>query len=165
MALNSHPTATDGFGWGSTVGFTTGINMSTIFALQGWYEGPRVQNNYGVVSRGTEALVIHPDDTVVAHRRCNANCINNATVTNKVYLAGSGRDRKIFYNHQKVADDAGKCIGGGSTVGAGHFKPSLQIIDDAGQFRGMVTVEATVYYRQVYSDYLGINDYNDIVAT
>jgi hypothetical protein len=163
IKLASHPTATDGFGWGSTVGFTTGVNTTTIFNLHGWYEGPRVINNYGQVTRGTEALVIHPNDAAFPHRRCNANCIDNSTVTNKVYLAGSGADRKIFYNHQTVADDDDPCIGGGTTVGAGHLKPALEILDDTGRFRGLISVEASVYVRRHGGDVVSVFDYNDII--
>jgi hypothetical protein len=163
IELASHPRATDGFGWGSTRGFTTAANMTTIHSKPGWYQGPRVINNWGEVTTGTEALVIHPNDANYPNRLCNANCVNNSTVTNKIYLAGSGNDRKVYYNMQLFDVDGQPCIGGGSDNGAGHLKPSLQIIDDAGQFRGLVTVEASLYFKKFGSNILGIFDMNNIV--
>jgi hypothetical protein len=123
-----------------------------------------VVNNYGEVTTGSEALVIHGDDANFPNRLCNVNCINNSTLTNKVYLAATGADRKVFHNTQLYEVDPAACIGGGSTIGAGHLKAGLQIIDDKGVFRGVVEVEASLYTKKKGSDILGIFDYNDIIA-
>jgi hypothetical protein len=163
VELASHPTATDGFGWGSTRDFTTAATMTTIHGKPGWYQGPKVVNNYGESTTGTEFLVIQRDDANYPDRLCNVNCINNSTTTNKVYLAGTGKDRKVFYNMQLFEVDSHACIGGGTNIGAGHLKPALQIIDDAGEFRGLISVEASLYTKQRASDILGIFDMDNIL--
>lgn len=167
VTLASHPTATDGFGWGSTVSFTTGVPVSTIYAGHGLYSGPFVQNNYGTRLRSVDSLRIYHVDPYITTRLCNANCINLTTtnegvVSDKKYLAGSGTNRKMFYNHQRATVNSATCIGGGSSTGAGHLKPSLQIIDDAGKFRGLIMVEASLYAYAYGSNILGIFDLNDI---
>ncbi len=69
---------------------------------------------------------------------------------------------RVINNYGEV--DPAECIGGGSTIGAGHLKAGLQVIDDNGVFRGVVEVEASLYSKQKGSDILGIFDYNDIIA-
>ncbi|MGX7675586.1 hypothetical protein [Plantactinospora sp. DSM 117369] len=162
LDLASHQTATDGFGWGSTVGFRTGIPMSTIRAAHGTYEGPTIENNYGTITERVVSQTIHRDDANYPNRLCNANCINISTNTNKYYMAGSGTDRKMFLNHQLYDVNSRPCIGEGHATAAGHMKPALQIIDDAGAFRGWVTVEASLYSFQYGGNILGIADMNDI---
>lgn len=168
LDLASHPRATDGFGWGSIVGITTGVSASEIFAAHGTYSGPGVENNYGTVKTYTNASqTIHREDINYPVRLCNSTCMNlstynGTTPSNKVYLAGSGTDRKMFYNHQLFGVNPDPCIGGGSTVGAGHLKPSLQIIDDTGAFRGLIVAEASLYDFAYGSNILGIYDLNDI---
>ena len=74
--------------------------------------------------------------------------------------AASGR--KMYYNVQRYATDPHECIGrDGAATGAGHLRPSLQVLDDAGRFRGLLTVEATVYSRQRGAAVMGIYDLVD----
>lgn len=168
VSLASHPRATHGFGWGSTFGFTGGVPMQTIHNLHGRYDGPYSENAYGKRSAGTTTLVIHANDANVPDRTCNATCLNETTyngtaVSNKVYIAGSGTDRKVFYNHQLAAVDAATCIGGNTSGYAGHMKPSLSIVDDAGRFRGLLSVQAVTYNYTDEGNILGIYDQNDVV--
>ena len=168
VSLASHPRATDGFGWGSTFGFTGGVPMQTIHNLHGRYDGPYTENGYGRQSTGTTTLVIHANDANVPDRTCNATCLNETTykgtaVSNKVYIASSGTDRKVFYNHQLAKVDGTACIGGNTSGYAGHMKPSLSIVDDAGRFRGLLSVQAVTYNYTDEGNILGIYDQNDVV--
>ncbi|PRY30483.1 hypothetical protein [Pseudosporangium ferrugineum] len=168
VSLASHPRATVGYGWGSTFGFTGGVPMQTIHDLHGRYDGPYSQNAWGEQTAGTTTLVIHANDANVPDRTCSGTCLNESTyngtaLSNKVYLAGSGTDRKVFYNHQLAEVDATPCIGGNTAGYAGHLKPSLSIIDDAGRFRGLLSVQAVTYNQTAPGNILGIYDQNDLV--
>lgn len=170
--LASHPTANRGFGWGSTTNFRTGVSVTDIYDLHGTYTGPGVENNYGSITEfpATSQKIHWPDDYNPI-RLCNMNCINLSTVkqdgvgatvpSNKIYLAGSGEGRKMYYNHQLYSVNMHDCIGGGSPY-AGHLKPALQIIDDVGTFRGLVVVEVSLYSFAYGSNILGVFDLNDI---
>jgi len=168
VSLASHPRATDGYGWGSTFGFTGGVPMQTIHDLHGRYDGPYTQNAHGRQSTGTTTLVIHANDANVPDRTCSSTCLNETTyngsaVSNKVYIAGSGADRKVFYNHQLDEVDSTPCIGGNTSGYAGHMKPSLSIVDDNGRFRGLLSVQAVTYNDTEGGNILGIYDQNDVV--
>ncbi|MEH0934649.1 hypothetical protein [Micromonospora psammae] len=172
LDLASHPTANRGFGWGSTVHFRTGVSVTDIYNAHGTYTGPGVENNYGTITEfPASSQTIHHPDAYNSVRLCNVNCMNLSTMksdgaggvvpSNKVYLAGNGLDRKMYYNHQLYEVNADRCIGTGTTA-AGHLKPALQIIDDNGAFRGLVVVEASLYSFSYGGNILGVFDLNDI---
>lgn len=156
---------TVGWGWGSTKGFSTYATMSQIksknVALAGLYR----QNNYGE-SSGTQKTGLD----LSLFGQCNANCLRLHTTDDKYYLAGGSAQtgqldgRKLYYNLQKFKVDSSKCIGEQSEIGAGHLRPSLQIIDDTGAFRGMISVEATVYKPVPGGAIIGLFDLNDVPA-
>jgi hypothetical protein len=144
--------ATHGWSWGSTKGFSSYATIAEIMAHGGKYSGPHQENNWGSTSSEPTSLDLS------GFTMCNGNCLNLTNTTRKLYLAGPNDSRKTFYNRQTfAADPSSDCIG----EGGGHLNPLLQIIDDNGEFRGWVGVEASLYSQQHGSAIVGIYDLND----
>ncbi|AEV84495.1 hypothetical protein ACWT_3472 [Actinoplanes sp. SE50] len=161
VELASHPTATNGWGWGSRISFGSGLSAQQVLAANTTLSGRYIQNAEGVTTNptpwGTTSLGLRPGATV---KLCSATCISVGNSANKAYLAGSGADRRMYYNHEQFAVHADPCIV------HGHLKPALQVLDDNGAFRGLIMVEASLYadLGPTGSTILGIYDLNDFTS-
>lgn len=145
--------ATSGWGVGSDAGADQGVRMAELYRVPRLY-GPFLENLYG---RPTlhKSLGFHMPD----YRLCTSGqCLQGAALTgaNKrtwfhSYLASrpASDGRKTFWNmqtgaQQQIEDPKGSCI---SARGGGHTFAMLQVVDDAGTFRGWVGVEASLSRR------------------
>lgn len=155
VALVSHPTANRGWGWGSKVGFGSALSARQVFDTRTVLNGRYSQNNWGTVDDDTTSLRLTPGPTL-AVKLCNDHCINLSNPENKAYLAGSGADRRMYYNHERYEVFSDPCME------KGHLKPALQVLDDNGAFRGLIMAEASLYLHTWGSNILGIYDLNNI---
>jgi hypothetical protein len=145
-----------GQGYGSNVRSTVAVPMNQIPKKKD--VGRTAFNAYDqdtgklVSGAGTSGI----DLTQPQWQQCSTNCLSAAFVITdpkskactackpgeqraiRYYLASEG-GRKNFYEHfcTCLLQGKNKCFSGGS-----HLKPQLQVIDDAGKFRGWVGVEA-----------------------
>ncbi|MBG0567342.1 hypothetical protein I4J89_38420 [Actinoplanes sp. NEAU-A11] len=170
LTLASHPTANTGWGWGSRIGFNTGVPARTIFESNILpLSGPWSQNNWGEVLGGITQLQMTANGTLPVHlcdnndgNPGNDHCINVTTPAigdkpeNKAYIGGTGTDRRMFYNHELKTVNSGPC------PARGHLKAALQILDDNGTFRGLIMVEASLAAKTYGTNILGIFDLNNI---
>lgn len=86
----------------------------------------------------------------------SSNCLRNSVRTAQhIYLYGHSGTRKIsWYNMlNSMVKGENLCIPADQ---GGHQLPSLQIIDDQGNFRGMIAVEASLYGRTAPSNFLAL---------
>ncbi|MEU4423316.1 hypothetical protein AB0F81_22035 [Actinoplanes sp. NPDC024001] len=165
LTLASHPTATVGWGWGSTKGFNYGVSTRAIFEsnmppLSGRWQ----QNNWGTIIGGDSTQLQVSANGSIPAKLCNDNCIDISTppkgpddLGNKAYIGGTGTDRKMFYNHELRKVYAADC------PVRGHLKAGLQIIDDTGAFRGLIMVEASLADKTYGTNILTIFDLNNVV--
>ncbi len=172
--------ALTGSNYGANVGKGYGSNVSTKVAVQlkdmpkKYYPGEYAYNawdekNQKLVSgRGTSGINLRLFD------QCNDNCLSAAVeITDpgstacsacppgekraiRYYLASDG-GRKNYYEHfcTCLLQGGNKCYPGGS-----HLKPQLQVIDDAGTFRGCVGIEAQ--HRVAHRGTLAVHWYTDV---
>jgi hypothetical protein len=147
-----------GFGFGSNTGFNVGATTATIKAGGTLYDTEYWANNY----QSTDA---HQSYSTTIHYlplnqyiQCGPNVIKVTEATTacptghyKSYIAGNPAtelaDQKRKNYRQYQSGDVG-CEDGGVndciSPGGGHITLYLQVLDDAGVFRGFVGVEATL---------------------
>ncbi|MGW0519721.1 hypothetical protein [Crossiella sp. NPDC003009] len=169
-----------GSNYGANVGQGYGSNASNDLAIpmnevpKKAYRGRFAHNFFvqstGKLSSGTGASKI--DLALDGWKQCNGNCLSglfdagpNACTACpdgkpgkiRYYMASEG-GRKNFYEHFCTC-----LVQGGSTpcyTGGSHRKPQLQVIDDAGKFRGWVGIEAQ--HREPRRGTLGVHWHVDL---
>lgn len=147
-----------GYGYGSNTGFNTGVTTATILATGDLTDVDYWSNNYQVDDAHTD----YSDGSYLAlgaFQQCvssvikldEANQIACPIGHYKLYLAGNpaaeptGHKRKNYRQHQKGS--VGCADGGWNTCISpmgGHIILYLQVLDDAGIFRGFIGAEATL---------------------
>ncbi len=133
--------ANTGWAYGSRRGFSKSVSADRLVADTRYdrtYRGAYSANQNGALTGGLTSI------NLGMFRPCATGCSRFDTVTTQYLLAGTG-GRRNYLNHQRASlhDD---CIGDRSAEEeAGHLKPMLQVIDDAGRFRGWVMAEVGLY--------------------
>ena len=150
--FNSNYDVQHGWAFGSNTNFNTGANMAQIKAAGNLNTADYWQNAYGVPDQQSTGQYWN----MGAYNQCStpslqitesgAACSNNRWHS---YVAGNPATdkRKNYWNHQldvvTCADVPGPCI----SPQAGHTVAMLQVLDDAGTFRGWVATEASLHAR------------------
>ncbi len=149
---NSNQAIVKAWGFGSNWN-GGGASIGQIYASGRLY-GPLVQNAYADPTKYLNAGFHFPD-----YNRCsNGTCLQGKAVTAAdkrtwfhTYIAGNPAQdgRKNFWNFQtgsvaQTEQPGTVCI---SANGGGHTAAMLQVLDDAGRFRGWVGVEASLHQR------------------
>lgn len=148
--FNSNYNVQHGWGFGSNTNFNTGATIAQIKAAGSLNTADYWQNAYGVADQQSTGQwwnmpAYNPCSTpsmqiTESGAACSANKWHS-------YVAGDPATdkRKNYWNHQldivTCADVPGPCI----SPQAGHTVAMLQVLDDAGVFRGWVAVEASLH--------------------
>jgi hypothetical protein len=165
--------------YGANVGKGYGSNVSTKVAVQlkdmpkKYYPGESAYNAWDERNKKLVSGRVTSGINLRLFQECNDNCLSAAVEVApdstacsackpgekkaiRYYMASDG-GRKNYYEHFCT------CLLQGSNVcytGGSHLKPQLQVIDDAGRFRGWVGIEAQ--HRVANRGTIAVHWYTDV---
>ncbi len=144
-----------GWAFGSNWSPDSGVSMAKVHASVRLL-GPLAHNYYGVPTQVLQQGFYFPNYQKCSNGTCLQSMENTSSDKRKwyhSYFAGNpaADGRKTYWNSQtgsvqQSENPAWVCIG----YGGGHTSAALQVIDDSGNFRGLVGAEASLD-RQAYA--------------
>lgn len=154
---NSNYNLQHGWGFGSNASFSTAATMATIKAAGILNDYDYWQNSYGVADQQNTNGYQNPP----LYDICSTNVMSLPNSGGlpvcsssywRSYFAGnpSTDGRKTYWQHQLGSVACSDSLGSSTTcisTGGGHTWALLQVIDDSGNFRGWVGVEASLHIK------------------